>query len=101
MEEELNVHPIYLIGTRAVLLLGCERRLLLFSATLLVATAYSLQNIAGLVLTGFMAIFLIGILRKMAKYDPYLSEVFISQRRFKKFYHAHATHFGINNKKYK
>lgn len=100
-DEDLKIHPIYLIGTRNVLLMGCERRLLLFTATLIVAVAYALQSVVGLIGSIIAFVVALSLLRKMAKYDPQLSSVVINSRRFKNRYLAHATHFGLNYRKYK
>ena len=100
-DQELQQHVLYKIGTRTVLLLGCERKLVLFLATIIAGMIFAVKSFVGgaiILLGGFIALY---FLRMMAKSDPLLSEVYIRHRQYKPLYLAHATHFGINNHKYK
>lgn len=100
---ELNVNPIFKIGVRSVLLMGCDRTLLILSAMLLIITAYALRSVTACFICGGVMFVVIGLLRKLAKADPYMYTVYMKQRRYNhvKFYHAHATHFGIPVESYK
>ena len=100
-DTDLNVHSVYKIGTRTALIMGCERNLLIMTITLAITVGFSLQSLLGIVLAVGFFVFMLGILRKMAKVDPFLSQIYIRHIHFKKSYLAHATHFGITNKIYK
>lgn len=98
---DLNVHSVYKIGTRTALIMGCERSLLIMMITLAAAVGFSLQSFFGIVLAVGFFVIMLGIFRKMAKFDPVLSQIYIRHIHYKKTYLAHATHFAINNKTYK
>lgn len=102
-ENELNRNPIFKIGVRSVLLLGCDRTLLIISAVLLIITAYALRSVLACFICGGLMFVVIGLLRKLAKADPYMYSVYMNQRKYNhvKFYHTHATHFGTSVEKYK
>lgn len=98
---DLNVHSVYKIGTRTALIMGCERNLLIMTITLAAAVGFSLQSFLGIVLAVGFFVSMLGIFRKMAKFDPVLSQIYIRHIQFKKTYLAHATHFSVNKKYYK
>ena len=100
-DADLNVNYVYNIGTRTALIMGCDRSLLILLFTVCGVTAFALQSLIGCVIS--IAIFLVILsgLRQAAKVDPRISEVFLKHIKFKKFYTAHATHFGVCNKNYK
>ena len=100
-DTELNVNYVYKIGTRTALIMGCDRSLLILLFTLCGVCAFALQSIIGCVIAIVIFLVCLSLLRQVAKADPRISEVYIKPIKFKKYYPAHATHFGVCNKTYK
>ncbi len=98
---ELNVNYVYKIGTRTALLMGCERNLILITFILCGVCSFALQSLLGIVFALVLLLVSLSLFRQLAKSDPKMSEVYLKHIKFKKFYPAHATHFGVCNKIYK
>ena len=101
-QEELLSHGVYSFCTRPVLLMGCERKLLILTGMLSVVVVFAMASILGLVIS--LVLFFLGLssFRKLAKADPFMSDIFIRQLQYRqKVYLATGTPFEVNNHKYK
>jgi type IV secretory pathway TrbD component len=98
MNQELRRIPIHSVLSRHTLLAGCERELILMTG----ATSLILIIIAHSLVSAIMGIlvwiFCYSILRKMAKFDPVLSKIYMRHIRYKKYYPAHSTPFAPSYK---
>ena len=85
--------PINRAGTRASLVLGGDRELVLLtggaSASLVFASASLLAAAYGIGLW----LVAIAVLRRMAKYDPYLRHIYLRHRRYAPYYPVRSTPF--------
>jgi len=92
----LRTIPIRRAGNRHNLFMGGDRELVMFIGLMAFALIFSAQElratIVGLSLW-FVALYL---LRLMAKSDPKMRQVYIRQRRYKRYYPARSTPFRIN-----
>jgi len=92
----LRTIPIRRAGNRHNLFMGGDRELVMFTGLMAFALIFSAQElratVVGLVLW-FGALYMF---RLMAKSDPKMRQVYIRQRRYKRYYPARSTPFRIN-----
>ena len=92
----LRTMPIRRAGNRDNLFMGGDRELVMFTGLMAFALIFSAQElratVVGLVLW-FGALYMF---RLMAKSDPKMRQVYIRQRRYKRYYPARSTPFRIN-----
>jgi type IV secretory pathway TrbD component len=92
----LRTLPVRRAGNRPNLFLGGDRELMMFAGllafTLIVAAQDRLATVAGSVLW-FATAF---ALRRMAKRDPKLRQVYLRHRRYRRYYPARSTPFRMN-----
>jgi type IV secretion system protein VirB3 len=92
----LRTIPIHRVGSRANLLMGADRELLMFSGLLVAALIFAAQKGAAIVFgiaLWFGAVF---ALRLMAKADPMMRHVYLRHRQYKAYYPARSTPFRSN-----
>lgn len=98
---ELQTVPIRRAGNRHSLWMGGDRELVMFSGLLAFALIFAAQSwVAAFfgVALWFGAVF---ILRLMAKSDPQMRNVYLSNRKYATYYPARSTPFRNNTKDYK
>lgn len=88
--------PIRRSGNRENLFLGCDRELIMVTALITFTLIFATQNIWAMVVGGALWFLALKILRKMAKADPKMRDVYMRHRRYKRFYPAHSTPFRVN-----
>jgi type IV secretion system protein VirB3 len=85
--------PIHRAANRPVLLLGCDRELI----GLVIAASLGLiwigQTWTSVGYGVFLFLFSLGVLRLAAKADPYMRQVYMRSRHYKKTYLARSTPF--------
>jgi len=92
----LRTIPIRRAGNRHNLFMGGDRELVMFIGLMAFALIFSAQELRATVVglsLWFVALYL---LRLMAKSDPKMRQVYIRQRRYKRYYAARSTPFRIN-----
>ena len=91
--------PIHRAANRPVLLLGCDRELI----GLVIAASLGLiwigQTWTSVGYGVFLFLFSLGVLRLAAKSDPYMRQVYMRSRHYKKTYLARSTPFVDTPKK--
>ena len=91
--------PIHRAANRPVLLLGCDRELI----GLVIAASLGLiwigQTLTSVGYGVFLFLFSLGVLRLAAKADPYMRQVYMRSRHYKKTYLARSTPFVDTPKK--
>lgn len=98
----LEEHRVYRVGLRKPLLLGCDRKLLLFVALfafLLVYVGFPSPFYIGFGVS--LWLFMLPVMRRIAKVDPFMTEKVVRHLFYikQKAYRAHATPFA-NSKIY-
>ncbi|MDD6317971.1 MAG: conjugal transfer protein TrbD [Succinatimonas hippei] len=99
-DVELRPARIFSVGSRDPLLLGCDRRLLLLSAFLLLGEGWAWSNIPAVVCCLVLWIVFLGLFRKMGKADGKLLDVYLRSLHYKPFYFAKSTPWNQSNKIY-
>ncbi len=92
----LRTIPIRRAGNRHNLFMGGDRELVMFTGLMAVALIFSAQEVRASVvglLLWFGALFMF---RLMAKSDPKMRQVYLRQRRYKRYYPARSTPFRVN-----
>jgi len=80
--------PIYRALCRPHLLMGAERKLVIFTGSIAGALVFSTMRPIPAIIGVVLWVVSIGILRMMAKYDPYMSDVYIRHIKYRKYYAA-------------
>lgn len=96
VEDRLEQHTIYGVGSATPLVLGCDREMVMLSALLSVVIVYSGKSLLFLVLGAVIFFVLVRLLRRMAKADPLMRakairHILLASQRV---YRARATPFG-------
>ena len=94
----LRAARVYRIGTRDPLLLGCDRRLLLLSAFLLLGEGWAWSSIPAVAGSAALWVVFLGIFRKMGKADGKLLDVYLRSLHYKSHYSAKSTPWNPSNK---
>lgn len=88
MNQRARTIPIHLSLIRPILLMGCERELLLSSAIIAAVLVLSLERliftIAGVLFWGMS----LAALQRAAKADPQFSRVYLRHARYRAYYAA-------------
>jgi type IV secretory pathway TrbD component len=85
--------PIHRAGNRPVLLLGCDRELIGLVIGSSLALIWIGQTWTSVGYGVFLFLFSLGVLRLAAKADPYMRQVYMRSRHYKKTYMARSTPF--------
>ena len=85
--------PIHRAANRPVLLLGCDRELIGLVIGSSLALIWIGQTWASVGYGVFLFLFSLGVLRLAAKADPYMRQVYMRSRHYKKTYLARSTPF--------
>lgn len=96
----MNTAPFHRSMIRPLLLMGCDRELLMFSGLIafaLAAQGQTFMSLAYAVLLWFLSLFL---LRLAAKADPFMRDVYLRHRRYAKYYPPRSTPYRINLREY-
>lgn len=97
---EIRTVAIHRSLIRPNLFMGGDRELVMFAALLAFALVFSAQEwiatVYGIILWA-AALF---VLRLMAKADPYMRQVYLRHRLYKRFYPARSTPYRINTREY-
>jgi len=91
--SELQRTPVYRVLSRPSLLLGGERRLVIFTGTLCVLLMFSCFSVYTVILGLTLWVASIAVFRQMAKADPHLSEIYVRHIRYQRYYPARSTHW--------
>src|SRR5450830_1618115 len=101
MSDELHKIPVRRVGNRPNLFMGGDRELVMFCGLLAFVLIFAAQSLIALV-AGLLLWFLsVRQLRKMAKFDPLLRQVYMRHRLYKQHYPPRSTPFRVNRKDYK
>lgn len=93
MRLELPTVPFHRALHRPNLVLGGERELVMFTGLIAVCLILAAQGLAA-VLTGILLWFgCLGLLRYMAKIDPYLSQIYLKSLKYRRYYAARSKPF--------
>ena len=85
--------PIHRAANRPVLLLGCDRELIGLVIGSSIALIWIGQTWSSVGYGIFLSLFSLGVLRLAAKADPYMRQVYMRSRRYKRTYLARSTPF--------
>ena len=91
--------PIHRAANRPVLLLGCDRELIGLVIGSSIALIWIGQTWSSVGYGVFLFLFSLGVLRLAAKADPYMRQVYMRSRRYKRTYLARSTPFVDTPKK--
>lgn len=91
--SELNEHPLHRSLNRPNLLMGVDRELLLTSGFFSALMIFTVQSWAAAAFGVALWVFSIYLLRKAAKSDPQMRQVYLRFRNYRKFYSARPTAF--------
>ena len=80
-QNELELHRLYEVGSRRILILGCDREMILIAGVLCFVLAFAGMNLSYLICSICLWAFSLSLLRMMAKADPLM--------RFKVIRHIH------------
>lgn len=93
MNNELRRIPIHKALNRPDLLAGCERELLLVTGLITLTLVVVALNVVAAIVGLSLWVVCIGLLRSMAKADPFMSKVYIRHIKYKFYYPAHSNPF--------
>ena len=85
--------PIHRAANRPVLLLGCDRELIGLVIGSSIALIWIGQTWSSVGYGVFLSLFSLGVLRLAAKADPYMRQVYMRSRHYKRTYLARSTPF--------
>jgi type IV secretory pathway TrbD component len=85
--------PIHRAANRPVLLFGCDRELIGLVLGSSVALIWIGQTWSSVGYGVFLSLFSLAVLRLAAKADPYMRQVYMRSRRYKRTYLARSTPF--------
>ncbi|GAA0684761.1 VirB3 family type IV secretion system protein [Dyella marensis] len=88
--------PIRRAGNRDNLFLGGDREMVMFAGVIAVALVFSAQQLKALIAGAVIWCLSLFVLRLMAKSDPKLRQVYLRQRRYRRYYPARSTPFRVN-----
>lgn len=88
--------PIRQSGNKDLLFLGGDRELVMFSALIAFTLIFATQNWIAFFFGVFLWFFCLAALRKMAKADPKMRDVYLRHRKYKNYYPARSTPFREN-----
>ncbi len=94
MSESLRRIPIHRALNRPDLLAGCERELVLVTGLITLTLIVVALNLVSAIIGIIVWIAIVGILRKMAKVDPFMSKIYLRHIQYKSFYSASSTPFA-------
>lgn len=89
---------VFRIGTRDPLLLGCDRRLLLLSAFLLLGEGWAWSSIPAIAICAVLWIAFLAIFRKMGKADGKMLDVYLRSLHYRARYSAKSTPWDPSNR---
>jgi type IV secretory pathway TrbD component len=92
----LRTIPIRRAGNRHNLFMGGDRELVMFTGLMAFALIFSAQELRATVVGLLLWFGALYLFRLMAKSDPKMRQVYIRQRRYKRYYAARSTPFRIN-----
>ena len=98
MAAKLRQVTLHTVGTRPLLLLGCDRELLLFSGLMSGALAFSAMTLMAAAFGAALWTVSLYVLRQIAKSDPQLRWVYVRHLRYRRYYSARSTPFRVNTK---
>lgn len=87
---------IHRAGTRPHLFLGGDRELVLFTGLIAFALTVPSFQWASIVTGISLWLAALYLLRKMAKADPLMRHVYLRQLRYRRYYAARGTPWGVN-----
>ena len=96
MAAKLRQVTVHTIGTRPLLVLGCDRELLLVSGVIAFAPAFAAMTLLAFLFGVALWAGALFALRRMAKADPQLRGVYARHVRYKRYYSARSTPFRAN-----
>lgn len=96
MGKALRTIPIRRVGNRHNLVLGGDRELVMFSGLLAAALIFSAVEIRASVVGVCLWAASLWALRRMAKADPLMRQVYMRQRRYRSYYPPRSTPFRDN-----
>jgi type IV secretion system protein VirB3 len=80
--------PIYRVLCRPHLMMGAERKLVILAGTFAGALVFSTMNLVSAIVGVTLWVLSIGLLRLLAKADPYMSEVYRRHIKYRRYYPA-------------
>jgi type IV secretion system protein TrbD len=92
----LRTIPSRRVGNRHNLVLGGDRELVMFSGLLAAALIFSAVELRATVVGIGLWVASLWALRRMAKADPLMRQVYMRQRRYRTYYPARSTPFRDN-----
>lgn len=97
----LRTVPIRQVGNRANQVLGGDRELVLTSAVLCGSLVFSASSWKAALVGGAIWAITLFLLRKMAKSDPLMRQVYLKSLKYRNYYPAQSTPFVKDRKEYK
>lgn len=94
----LHTVPIRRAGNRKTLFMGGDRELVMFSMLIAFTLIFSVQRTDAIVIGVLLWFGALQALRWMAKSDPWMRQVYMRHRIYKRYYPARSTPYRINTK---
>ncbi len=82
---------IYRSLLRRILILGCDRELILLTGLITFALVFSIKTFASIIFAGFFWSICFAFLRMMGKADPMARHVYLRRIKYNEFYPARST----------
>lgn len=92
----LRVYPIHQASNRPNLFMGGDRELVMFSILLACTSIFVAMEMKTILFGVTLWIFALFALRRMAKGDPLMRQVYLRHTRYNEYYPAHSTPFFQN-----
>ena len=91
--SELRYTAFHRVLHRPNLIMGCDRELVLVLLLLCTGTLVTAQNMVATMASIVIVMFGVPLLRKMAKADPKMRQIYIRQLKYQSFYPARSRAF--------
>ena len=95
----LRTIPMRRAGNRNNLFMGGDREMVMFSGLLAAVLVFTSQDWMAMFAGAGLWLGALKLLRKMAKSDPQMRQVYLRNRRYKTYYPPRATPHRINDTK--
>lgn len=94
MQSELLSIPMHSALNKPNLFMESDRELMMFFMLMELILVFQMLSLQSFLTAVVLAIFVIPLLRYMAKRDPWMRHIFIKQIKHQKFYPAHSTPYA-------
>lgn len=97
---EIRTVPIHRSLIRPNLFMGGDREMVMFAGLLAFALVFAGQEWVATFYGVFLWVAALFLLRLMAKADPYMRQIYLRHRLYKRYYPARSTPYRVNLRDY-